>query len=71
MLLSLAFPAPRTGATLPALLYAGGGGLFYLVADGVLTVAVQVGYLPVLVETCAAPLLAGLAGITVLLYTER
>jgi lipopolysaccharide export LptBFGC system permease protein LptF len=69
--LPLAFAPPRTGATWPTLLYAGGGGLLYLVADGVLTVAAQVGYVPVYAGTLAAPLIGGLTGITMLLYTER
>ncbi len=69
--LPLAFVAPRTGRAWPALLYAGLGGLVYLVADGVLTVAGQVGYLPPVVGAWAAPVLGLLVGIEVLLTTER
>ena len=56
--LPLAFVSPRAGVAWPALLYAGGGGLLYLVADGALTVAGQVGYLPALVGAWAAPVAA-------------
>ena len=69
--LPLAFMAPRSGVAWPALLYAGGGGLLYLVGDGLLTVAAQVGSLPPLVGAWTAPLLVALIGVTVLLYTER
>ncbi len=69
--LPLAFVPPRRGAAWPALLYAGAGGLLYLVADGVLTVAAQVGALPPLVGAWAAPLIVALTGTTVLLYAER
>ena len=69
--LPLAFVAPRTGTAWPAMLYAAGGGLLYLVADGVLTVFAQVGYLPAGVGAWAAPLIVALIGVTVLLYAER
>jgi lipopolysaccharide export system permease protein len=69
--LPLAFVPPRTGRTWPALLYAGVGGLSYLVADGVLTVAAQVGYVHSVVGAWAAPVLAGLVGLSVLLFSER
>ena len=69
--LPLAFVSPRTGMAWPAFLYAGGGGLLYLVADGFLTVSAQVGYVPVPVGACAAPLMVALIGVTVLLYAER
>lgn len=69
--LPLAFVAPRTGVAWPALLYAAGGGLLYLVADGVLTVFAQVGYLPAAVGAWAAPAMAALIGVTVLVYSER
>jgi len=69
--LPLAFAPPRTGVAWPALLYAGGGGLLYLVADGILTVAAQVGALPPLAGAWAAPALFGLGAITVLVYSER
>ncbi|MGZ8335038.1 MAG: LptF/LptG family permease [Allosphingosinicella sp.] len=66
--LPLAFLSPRTGIAWPAMLYAGGGGLLYLVGDGVLTVAGQVGYWPAAVGAWTAPLVGAL---TVLLYAER
>ena len=69
--LPLAFVSPRTDRAWPALLYAGGGGLLYLVADGVLTVAAQVGYLPAAVGAWSAPLVGLLGGASVLLYCER
>ncbi len=69
--LPLAFAPPRTGAAWPALLYAGGGGLLYLVADGVFTVFAQVGALPPLAGAWAAPALFGLGAVTVLVYSER
>ncbi|HYD23665.1 MAG TPA: LptF/LptG family permease [Croceibacterium sp.] len=69
--LPLAFIPPRTGRSWPAVLYAGGAGLLYLVGDGVLTVAAQVGYVPPLLGAWAAPVLAILVGLTVLVYSER
>ena len=69
--LPLAFLSPRSNAKWLGLLYAGGGGLLYLVADGLLTVAGQVGYLPAAVGAWAAPVMAALIGLTVLLYSER
>lgn len=69
--LPLAFVAPRTGVAWPAFLYAAGGGLLYLVADGVLTVFAQLGYLPAAVGAWAAPAIVLLGGVTVLLYAER
>jgi lipopolysaccharide export system permease protein len=69
--LPLAFIPPRTGRSWPALLYASVGGLVYLVADGVLTVAAQVGYVHSVLGAWAAPVLAGLIGINVLLFSER
>ena len=69
--LPLAFVAPRTGTAWPSMLYAAGGGLVYLVADGVLTVFAQVGYLPAAVGAWAAPVIVALIGATVLVYSER
>lgn len=69
--LPLAFALPRAGIPWRALLYAGGGGLFYLAADGAFTVAAQVGYLPVPLGTLGAPLIGMLLGLTVLLYADR
>jgi lipopolysaccharide export LptBFGC system permease protein LptF len=67
----LAFRPPRSGRSWPALLYAGGAGLVFMLGDGVLTVAAQVGNVPSLLGAWAAPVLAILTGLTVLLYTER
>lgn len=69
--LPLAFVPPRVGSAWPVLLYAGAGGLIYLVADGVFTVAAQGGYLPAALGAWAAPLIVGLTGVTVLVYSER
>jgi lipopolysaccharide export system permease protein len=69
--LPLAFAAPRPGAAWPALLYAGAGGLLYLVGDGILTVAAQVGYLPAAVGAWTTPAIGVLTGLTVLLHSER
>lgn len=69
--LPLAYVPPRAGRSWPALLYAGVGGLVYLVADGVLTVAGQVGYVSPVLGAWAAPALAGLIALNVLLFTER
>lgn len=69
--LPLAFVPPRTGRSWPALAYAGVGGLVFLVADGVLTVAAQVGYVPSVLGAWAAPVLVGLIGLNVLLFSER
>ena len=69
--LPLAFIPPRTGRSWPALLYAGAGGLTYLVADGVLTVAGQVGYVPSAVGAWGAPSIASSIGLSVLVFSER
>jgi LPS export ABC transporter permease LptG len=69
--LPMAFVPPRTGRAWPAVLYAGVGGLVYLVADGVLTVAAQVGYVPSVLGAWAAPVLAALVALNVLLFSER
>lgn len=69
--LPLAFVGGRTGRFLPALLYAAGGGLLYLVADGVLTVMAQVGMMPPVVGAWTAPIVGLLTGWCVLLYAER
>ena len=69
--LPIAFVAPRTGRAWPALLYGGGAGLVYLVGDGVLTVAAQTGYVPSVLGAWAAPVLALLIGLTVLVQSER
>jgi lipopolysaccharide export system permease protein len=69
--LPLAFSAVRTGPSWLALAWAAGGGLAFIVLDGVLTVTAQLGMIPVMVGAWTAPLLFGLAGATVLLYSER
>jgi lipopolysaccharide export system permease protein len=69
--LPLAFSSARTGPSWTALAWAAGGGLFYLVLDGVLTVTAQLGMIPVTVGAWTAPALFGLMGLTVLLYSER
>jgi lipopolysaccharide export system permease protein len=69
--LPLAFSPVRTGPSWIALTYAAGGGLAYLVADGVLTVTAQLGMIPAAIGAWTAPLLTGLVGLTVLLYSER
>lgn len=71
LVLPLAFVGGRTGPALPALLYAAGGGLLYLVADGVLTVAAQVGMVAPTVGAWAAPIIGLLTAWSVLLYAER
>lgn len=68
--LPIAFVGSR-GASWPALLYATGGGLLYLVGDGVLTVAAQVGRIAPMAGALAAPLLGLVAGWCTLVYTER
>ncbi len=69
--LPLAFVAPRTGKPWPALVYAGGAGLLYLVGDGILTVSAQVGYVSPMFGAWAAPVVALLFGLAVLAHTER
>lgn len=69
--LPLAFIPPGTGRSWPALLYAGAGGLMYLVADGVLTVAGQVGYVPSAFGAWGAPAIAASIGLSVLVFSER
>jgi lipopolysaccharide export LptBFGC system permease protein LptF len=69
--LPLAFVPPRTGRSWPALLYAGAGGLTYLVADGVLTVSAQVGYVPSVFGAWAVPAIAASIGLSVLVFSER
>jgi LPS export ABC transporter permease LptG len=69
--LPLAFIPPRTARSWPALLYAAAGGLTYLVADGVLTVAGQVGYVPSALGAWGAPSIAASIGLGVLVFSER
>jgi lipopolysaccharide export system permease protein len=69
--LPVAFASIRGGRAWIPLLYAGGGGLLYLVSDGVLTVGAQTGMVPPWVGAWAAPILLGLTAATVLLYSER
>ena len=53
------------------MLYAAGGGLAYLVTDGIFTVFAQVGYVPPIVGAWAAPAVALPTALTVLLFAER
>lgn len=69
--LPLAFSAQRTGPSWIALAYAAGGGLAYIVLDGVLTVMAQLGMIPAAIGAWTAPVLFGLIGLNVLLYSER
>jgi lipopolysaccharide export system permease protein len=69
--LPVAFASVRRGRSWVPLLYAGGGGLLYLVSDGVLTVAAQTGMVAPWVGAWAAPIILGLTAATVLLYSER
>ncbi|HEY5721883.1 MAG TPA: LptF/LptG family permease [Allosphingosinicella sp.] len=69
--LPLAFSAQRTGPSWIALAYAAGGGLTYIVLDGVLTVTAQLGMIPPMIGAWTVPVLFGLIGLTVLLYSER
>jgi lipopolysaccharide export system permease protein len=69
--LPLAFASGRTGPSWAALAWAAGGGLAYVVLDGVLTVTAQLGMVPVTIGAWTAPVLFGLLALTVLLYSER
>jgi LPS export ABC transporter permease LptG len=69
--LPLAFASARTGPSWFVLAYAAGGGLAYIVLDGVLTVTAQLGMIPAAIGAWTAPILFGLTGLTVLLYSER
>lgn len=69
--LPIAFVPPRTGRSWLVALYAGTAGLIYLVADGVLTVAAQVGYVPLILGAWTAPLVAALVALNVLVVAER
>jgi lipopolysaccharide export system permease protein len=60
----------RNGRTVPLVLYGLGGGLLYLVVDGLLTALGQTGALPPFVAAWTAPLLFGCAAVAVLLYAE-
>lgn len=74
VMLLLSLPVAFAGAARKpawhAIVYAAGGALLYLVADGLLSVSAQAGLLPPLVGALAAPLLGLLIGWTVLVYTE-
>jgi lipopolysaccharide export system permease protein len=69
--LPLAFSPVRTGPSWLALGWAVGGGLCYVVLDGMLTVTAQLGMVPVTIGAWTAPALFGLLGLTALLYSER
>jgi lipopolysaccharide export system permease protein len=60
----------RNGRTVPLVLYGLGGGLLYLVVDGLLTALGQTGALPPVVAGWTAPILFGCAAVAVLLYAE-
>lgn len=60
----------QRGSNLPLLLYGIGGGLFYLVADGLMTVWGQVGVLPPVLAAWGAPAAFAAAALTVLFYAE-
>jgi lipopolysaccharide export system permease protein len=60
----------RNGRTVPLVLYGLGGGLLYLVVDGLLTALGQTGALPPFIAGWTAPVLFGCAAIAVLLYAE-
>ena len=51
-------------------LYGVGGGMAYLVADGLLTASGQTGVLPATAAAWTAPLIFAIAAFTVLLYVE-
>jgi LPS export ABC transporter permease LptG/LPS export ABC transporter permease LptF len=69
--LPLAFGSARFGPSWGALLYAIGGGLLFIVVDGTLVVAAQIGAIDPWVGAWAAPLVFGLLATTVLVWTER
>jgi lipopolysaccharide export system permease protein len=73
IMLLFALPAalghPRSNRTLP-ILFGIGGGLLYLVVDGLLTAMGQTGVLPPLVAAWGAPAAFGAGGLTILLYAE-
>jgi lipopolysaccharide export system permease protein len=69
--LPLAFASARTGPSWLALAYAAGGGLAFIVLDGVLTVTAQLGMIPAAIGAWTSFALFGLTGLTVLLYSER
>jgi lipopolysaccharide export system permease protein len=60
----------RNGRTVPLVLYGLGGGLLYLVTDGLLTALGQTGALPPFIAAWTAPVIFGCAAIAVLLYAE-
>lgn len=60
----------RAAGRFGSVLYGVGGGLAYLVADGLLTASGQTGELPALVAAWAAPFVFAMAAFTVLLYVE-
>lgn len=60
----------RNGRTVPLVIYGLGGGLLYLVVDGLLTALGQTGALPPFIAGWTAPVLFGCAATAVLLYAE-
>lgn len=68
--LPLALASSRFGPGWPLLLYPIAAGLAYIVSDGALTVAAQLGMIAPWVGAWTAPLLFGLIGATVAVYSE-
>jgi LPS export ABC transporter permease LptG len=69
--LPLAFRFSRAGVPWPALLYAGGGGLLFLVVDGLAAAAARGGQIGPVTGAWLATLLFALGGASVLLWSER
>ena len=68
--LPLAFIIPQQRSW-PALTYAAGAGFVYVVTDGVLTVAAQLGHILPAAGSFAAPIIGIATGLSVLIYAER
>jgi lipopolysaccharide export system permease protein len=66
----LALSHGRSDRSLGLFLYGIGGGLLYLVSDGLMTVWGQLGLLPPLLAAWGAPLAFAAGALTVLLYAE-
>ena len=68
--LPLALASSRTGPSWALLIYPIAAGTAFIVADGVLAVAAAAGLIAPWVGAWAAPLLFGLLGITVAIYSD-
>ena len=68
--LPLALASSRTGPSWSLLIYPIAAGTAFVVGDGVLAVAAAAGLIPPWIGAWAAPLLFGLLGITVAVYSE-